>query len=259
MYKHELLGKYINKINPESVFVEIGSDRHEGSTLYLADLAEQHSVALHTVDIDPNAKYHKTPEGFRTLKECWQNFYAGIKDSNWPDVESINELPDNLKQECLNFGWTDTEKSFVPPLGQHVSKYTLENHPGIVWHTCIGSEWAKEYNNKINKPISLLYLDNFDYVWSTTNMDDSTKTLVDIYKIKYNTTMNNQNCQLEHFAQASFLINSLDTRAIVAFDDTYLLNDCWVGKCGPAVILFLNNGYKIIEYDKTQSFVIMGT
>lgn len=258
MYKHELVGEYVKNVNPNSVFVEIGSDRYEGSTLYFADLAQENNILLHTVDINKDAKYNKTPDGFRTIEECWKNFYASIKDPQWPDVNSIQELPAHLQKECLDFGWQDTEESFVPPSSQHVSNYTLENHPNIVWHTCKGSMWAQNYDSTVGSPISVLYLDNFDYIWSLNNIDENSQLLIDEYKQKYNTVMNNQNCQIEHFKQANYLIDYMDNHSIVAFDDTYMINECWVGKCGPAVILFLSRGYNILEFIEEQSFVIMG-
>lgn len=46
-----LAEKFLEKIEPDSVFVEIGSDRGEGSTQYFADLAQQHNTVLHTVDL----------------------------------------------------------------------------------------------------------------------------------------------------------------------------------------------------------------
>ena len=44
----EFARKYLPKIDPGSVFVEIGSDRGEGSTAYLAQLAKEHQTVLHT-------------------------------------------------------------------------------------------------------------------------------------------------------------------------------------------------------------------
>lgn len=46
------LAKCLQQIEPDSIFLEIGSDRGEGSTKFLADLAQRHGTALHTVDID---------------------------------------------------------------------------------------------------------------------------------------------------------------------------------------------------------------
>jgi hypothetical protein len=46
------LAKDLQQIKPDSIFLEIGSNRSEGSTKFLADLAQQHGTMLHTVDID---------------------------------------------------------------------------------------------------------------------------------------------------------------------------------------------------------------
>jgi hypothetical protein len=39
----------------------------------------------------------------------------------------------------------------------------------------------------------------------------------------------------------------LTPTAVVAFDDTYCWNDCWVGKCGPAVVYMLASGWRVVE------------
>jgi hypothetical protein len=39
-----------------SIILEIGSDRYEGSTEYFANLAQQHGVAFHSVDIVNDAQ-----------------------------------------------------------------------------------------------------------------------------------------------------------------------------------------------------------
>ena len=46
---------------------------------------------------------------------------------------------------------------------------------------------------------------------------------------------------------------------IIVCDDTYLYNDCWIGKCGAVVVYLLANGYKTIEIDNVQgqSFGVM--
>lgn len=49
---YQNLDRYIGFIESGSVFVEIGSDRGEGSTPYLADMAGKYSTVLHTVDIE---------------------------------------------------------------------------------------------------------------------------------------------------------------------------------------------------------------
>jgi hypothetical protein len=49
------------------VFVEIGSDRHEGSTPILANLAKQHNTKLITVDVSDFAK-HQLEDQFDNIE-----------------------------------------------------------------------------------------------------------------------------------------------------------------------------------------------
>ena len=52
---------------------------------------------------------------------------------------------------------------------------TIQHHL-INWHVGIGSEWCQTVYPKINKRISILYLDNFDYLWDcyyTSSAPDS--------------------------------------------------------------------------------------
>jgi hypothetical protein len=46
------LATKLQQVAPDSIFLEIGSDRNEGSTKFLADIARNHGTVLHTVDID---------------------------------------------------------------------------------------------------------------------------------------------------------------------------------------------------------------
>lgn len=222
--------EYITEIEPDTVMVEIGSDRGEGSTLYYANLAEKNNIKLHTVDVLPN------------------------------------------------------------------SKISAQN-ASIEWHTCIGSEWCKNIYPSINKKISVMYLDNFDYLWDNDRNDSRidpdlwNKTTYDAIKgvdwpqdfceytdlpkqyqdevtfpLTYNDMMDemrtqyrkfgfnltNSECQLEHFKQLFYLIPYLAEECIVVFDDTFRANDCWIGKNGPGVVLLQTIGFKIVAEDKTS-------
>ena len=42
------------------------------------------------------------------------------------------------------------------------------NHLDINWHIAVGSTWCQETYPLIDKKISILYLDNFDYIWDVT-------------------------------------------------------------------------------------------
>ena len=48
--------QYLSSVNGNSVFVEIGSERGEGSTSFFANIAKKHNIALHTVDVVDHAR-----------------------------------------------------------------------------------------------------------------------------------------------------------------------------------------------------------
>lgn len=218
---------YITNIDPESVIVEIGSDRGEGSTLYFAELAKQYNIILHTVDVLANAQ-----------KEI--------------------------------------------------------SHPSICWHTAIGSNWCQDTYPQINKKISVMYLDNFDYLWNNNRIDNTVdpalwnKSKYDAVKgvdwptefckfenlppefqnevtfpITYDSMMQemraqykefgfrltNSECQLEHFKQLFYLHDWLADDCVVIFDETFRYNDCWIGKNGPGVVLLQTLGFRIVVED----------
>ncbi|CAB4133459.1 hypothetical protein UFOVP257_203 [uncultured Caudovirales phage] len=104
-------------------------------------------------------------------------------------------------------------------------------HQNIIWHTAIGSEWAKNVYPTIGKKISVLFLDNYDYIW-----DADTKE-------KQNS---NTSCQLEHFTQLYHLYPWLTEDCTIVLDDTFMYNGCWVGKSGASVIFLLSQGFEIV-------------
>lgn len=185
--------EFLPPVDGDEVFVEIGSDRYEGSTVYFAELAQERGTVLHTVDV-------------------------------------IN----NAQQRLHKLG-------------------------GIEWHLGNGSDWAKTVYPTINKPITCLYLDNFDYIWESS--PDRRPQYIDeqikFYKDTLNVDMNNQNCQVEHFKQIQALYPYLADHCVVVCDDTYLVNDCWIGKCGAVVIFLLANGFSIVS--KTEDCGIILT
>jgi hypothetical protein len=218
---------FLSQIDSGSVFVEIGSDRLEGSTLYFANLAKEYNTILHTVDIT-----------------------------------------------------TEPQSRIC--------------HDSIEWHTGVGSEWCKDVWPMVNKKISLLYLDNFDYNWNTSSNPQSvmpkiwnkihydtikgedwpakftkfkllpiwiqqeilelhgmslelTNTDIEDIYTRNNLILNNNNCQIEHFKQIHYLFPYLSDKCLIVFDDTYLVNECWIGKNGPGVIFLQANGFNIVK------------
>jgi hypothetical protein len=165
---------------PVGIFVEIGSERGEGSTISLNNLAAQYNTKLISVDIDTTAK----------------QIYA-------------DQLPNT---------------QFV---------------------VASGSTWAKEFFSN-GTDIALLYLDNFDYIWDINNVSPAIQVQMRQYAGQ-DITMTNQNCQAEHMQQIIALRQCLSPNALVVFDDTYCYNDCWIGKCGPAVVYLQAHGWGVVH------------
>lgn len=169
----------ITYVDPNTVWVEIGSERGEGSTINLLAQAKKFNIKLHTVDISDH---------------CSSRF----------------------------------------------------RDPNLICHVSAGSQWTKQYTAQIGKKISLLHLDNFDWIWNPYNIDPFIKQQIEDYKNNYNMLMNNQRCQLEHFQQLSDLMPWLADDCLIAMDDTFLERGVWSGKCGPIVTYLKVNGYRIV-------------
>jgi hypothetical protein len=186
MDEDSLMGKIYQSIAsylPEKstgVFVEIGSERGEGSTISLNNLAGQHNTKLISVDIN-----------------------------------------------------TDAKRRYEHQL----------DHTEFVVAT--GSAWARDFST-VPSDIALLYLDNFDYIWDINNVSPAIKMQTHEYA-EQGIVMNNQNCQAEHMRQIIALRPCLAPDAVVVFDDTYCYNDCWIGKCGPAVVYLQAYGWSVVH------------
>jgi hypothetical protein len=176
------LDKYM-PANVQGVFVEIGSDRHEGSTKILATLAKKYGTKLISIDVS-------------------------------------SEAQDRLQHEFDNV------------------EFIIES----------GSKWASEYA-KLGTNIAVLFLDNFDYLYdiNDANTDLRIKQQIASYADR-GIKMNNVNCQIEHMKQLISLMPTFDPNTLIIFDDTYQLNGCWVGKCGPCVVYLLCLGYEVLEW-----------
>jgi hypothetical protein len=177
IYQH--IGNYLESNTP-GVFVEIGSDRGEGSTAWLDALATEHNTKLITVDISSKAQAH---------------------------------LADKLPN----------------------TEFVVQS----------GSDWADDFYES-GQGISVLYLDNFDYIWDINEVRPAIQIQMADYADR-GTPMTNQACQVEHLKQLMLLYPCLTSNAVVAFDDTYCYNDCWIGKCGPAVVYLLACGWEVVH------------
>ena len=169
----------ITYVDPETIWVEIGSERGEGSTFNLLAQAKKFKIVLHTVDVS-----------------------------------------------------------------SHCSRVMTD--PNLICHVAKGSEWTKNFATTINKKISLLHLDNFDWIWNPYEIDTFIQQQIWDYKNKFNTVMNNQRCQLEHLEQVLNLFPYLAPQCLIAMDDTFLHRGVWSGKCGPAIPYLLLHGFRTV-------------
>lgn len=108
-----------------------------------------------------------------------------------------------------------------------------------------GATWAKEFAHSACD-IDLLYLDNFDYIWDISEVRPAIKMQMQEYSDR-GIAMTNQQCQVQHLAQLLALYPLLAPNAMVMFDDTYCYNDCWIGKCGPAVVYLMARGWHVVS------------
>lgn len=185
----QALLKSISTIEPNSVFVEIGSDRGEGSTQYLADLAQTYGTILCTVDID-------------------------------------NHAQQTIQHQHIKF--------FVEP----------------------GSSWVKNTWPDVAKKISLLHLDNFDWIWDINDIPPWIAHQIIKYQTKFNIEMTNEHCQQEHLEQLLGLVPWLADECLVLMDDTFLHNGGWTGKCGPGVVYLKTHGFRVVKLLPTNGVVL---
>lgn len=184
---------YLDQLTPvdNSIFLEIGSDKGNGSTLPLSGMAQSLGLRLITVDIE-------------------------------------EQLEGKLN-------------------------YRYPNDPRLLNIDCVcsqGSIWARDVFPKLNLSISCLYLDNFDWDygdprWNHLIVEQQQEYANRGYK------MTNFNSQIEHLAQMVALLPYMNDSSIITCDDTYTLNNCWIGKCGAVVPYLQVHGYKIIDKDNS--------
>lgn len=187
----KLTQDWLPAVGANDVFVEIGSDRYEGSTRYFADLAVQHNTVLHTVDL--------------------------------LDEPEIRVNRDGVV-------------------------------PGVVWHQADGYQWSKDTFPMLGKNIVCLYLDNFDYNWDVAQSTPDIDRQKVQYREQFGIEMTNLNCQVAHLQQMMALYPYMSPKSVVVCDDTYLSNDCWIGKCGAVVVYLVAQGYRIADTESVGGY-----
>jgi hypothetical protein len=194
---------FLSQIDPGSVFVEIGSDRLEGSTLYFANLAKEYNTILHTVDIttEPQSRiYHDSIEWYVGVGSEW------CKDV-WPTVNKKISL---LYLDNFDYNW-DT--------GSNPQSVMPEIWNKIQYDNIKGKDWPEEFTKFKLLPIwiqqEILELHGMSLELINTDIED-------IYT-RNNLILNNNNCQIEHFKQIHQLCKPSQEAYFLAL--TYDLQD----------------------------------
>ena len=214
----------------KSIFLEIGSERDQGSTTYFVDLAKKYNVDFYSVDIKQ-------------------------------DIKKIKHLKKN-KNFHLQTGFDGTEwcKKVLPTLEKKVSVLYLDNFDYNFWPPTItknkynnfaGSDWPQfeilidnpdiieKYNKNTKKEILDLLGNDYDILKNLKNRKEK--------YLQYNIEYSNTNSQIEHFKQLLEIYPYLDNQCVIVFDDTARENGAWVGKNGPGVVFLLAKGFTLVE------------
>ena len=131
-------------------------------------------------------------------------------------------------------------------------QYIFRDIPNVIGYQDSGSNWAKHVFPTLGKTIACLYLDNYDYNYWGDIDNNIIKNQKIEYLEKYNMVMSNQDCVVEHLKQMMALLPFMGKNSVVICDDTYLQNDCWIGKCGAVVPYLVANGFSITEVECLQ-------
>lgn len=152
--------------------------------------------------------------------------------------------------------------------------YNLANRLGIEFITCdIAPTYTKamceqgitavclpgeQFLLDYTKPISIAYLDGYDWNWKPTNMELWQVEQREYYRINFNISLNNTDCQMSHLVQAMRIEQLAAENSLIVFDDTWWYRefDIYLGKGGAAVPYLKSKGYE--ELHSEEYGTIMG-
>lgn len=163
-----------------------------------------------------------------------QGSIVEVGSSRAGDDQSSQYLFDLAKTLELDFVTCDINSEIISVLQQ-------QGIPAVVSK---GEEFLSTYD----KPISIAYLDNFDWNWHPVRPESWTQVQIDEYKNKYNIEMTNVMSQAAHLLQAIEIERKATPNSIIAFDDTWLFYgwDVYNGKGGSAIPYLVSKGYCVL-------------
>jgi hypothetical protein len=162
-------------------------------------------------------------------------------DQNEGSTEFFNDYAANTG---MNFYSVDVVDDAKQKLG-HLSNTN--------WVVCeSGSSWAKNELPKLNKSISILYLDNYDW----TNPGPERDRVTALYA-KRKVEWSNMGSQVEHLAQMMYCMPYMNEVSVIICDDTPYQehHGTFIGKCGAVVPYLIAHEYKIV-YNKNNGVIL---
>ena len=111
--------------------------------------------------------------------------------------------------------------------------------------TCAKGE---EFVASITQPISIAYLDNFDWNWHPLSAEEWTLVQIKEYKTKFDVEMTNVMSQSTHLAQAILIEHQAANNSIICIDDTWFDRgwDIYNGKGGAVVPYLISKDYRVL-------------
>lgn len=106
-------------------------------------------------------------------------------------------------------------------------------------------QWTERFGTRMQK-IHVLYLDNFDWNWSTNRHSDMIAQQRQWYA-GHGIDMKNIQCQTSHIAQMINLLPHMTDQCVVCVDDTYEYNGVYIGKGGAVVPYLLSQGFGMLQ------------
>jgi hypothetical protein len=132
-------------------------------------------------------------------------------------------------------------------------KTVLPDHAHLVeFVQSEGTAWSKQYSGPA---IKALYLDNFDWDWSTNRQSEMIEQQRQWYGSQ-GITMSNLNSQTSHVTQMVNLLPYMSVQCVICVDDTYEYNGVYIGKGGAVVPYLMTQGYQILQ--SSEYGVILG-
>ena len=131
-----------------------------------------------------------------------------------------------------------------PGAGIRLRKTIAPEHvPLVEFVQAEGIAWSKQY---CGPAIKALYLDNFDWDWSTNRQSEMIEQQREWYSSQ-GITMSNLNSQTSHITQMVNLLPHMSNSCVICVDDTYEYNGVYIGKGGAVVPYLLGQGFDLIE------------